>query len=295
MSIRTSISNYITEKSWTIGFSEDSVGSILSGKRPFVRWLKGSYNKGWFADPFILDANDDTVHVLVEEYVYKEKKGRISLLEVDRRTYHLKSVTPLLSLDTHLSFPAILRDESQVYIYPENGLANTLDLYKLTTGTKTKLDYVRNLAKAPFADAIISDFFGESMVFATELPNQNKNILNVYAENNGYYSKVNSIELTSNVARNAGRWFVYQGSIYRPAQDCNKRYGGAVIIQRVSQLSQYDFSFTDIARIESDNKLFTLGCHTFNMHEGLIVIDAHGYRRPKLKRFYDKLRGINEL
>ena len=292
MGLKNSISYFITEKCWTIGFVEDSIEDILSGKKPSIKWLKSSYKKGWFADPFILDVNNDEILVLVEEFLYSENKGRISLLTIDRKSYKLLAIRPLLSLNSHLSFPAIMRQENKVYVYPENGLNNTLDLYIYLDAGSQKLIYESNVMKAPLADAVITDLFRQRLMFATELPIQNKNVLNVYKPDGAQYKKVNSITLSSNVARNAGDWFEFDGTVYRPAQDCNQIYGGAVIIQRVEQTDEYTFSFKDVARIESDNKFYKLGCHTLNFYKGIAVVDAHGYRRARLKKSYDLIRGI---
>ena len=81
----------ITDWKWNIALCDTPVDELIAGKPLRARWLKHNYTDRWFADPFILYADDDEVHFLVEEYTYKDKTGRIARLVADRRTMELKS------------------------------------------------------------------------------------------------------------------------------------------------------------------------------------------------------------
>lgn len=97
-----------------------------------------------------------------------------------------------------------------------------------------------------------------------------------------------------NIARNAGDWFSLNNIIYRPAQDCNITYGGAVIIQKVEKTSEGRLKFTNGRRIESDNAEYNQGCHTFNHYNGVSVIDAKGWRSPFAHSVYEFLYNIKK-
>ena len=109
---------------------------------------------------------------------------------------------------------------------------------------------------------------------------------------------VQDVCFDSKVARNAGDVFVVDDIMYRPAQDCNKGYGNGVNIQQIDYKGG-QFCFKDVRTFFSDIPEFDMGYHTFNIMNGLIVVDAHGHRFKTgnkimmgLLSIYASLRGI---
>ena len=267
---------------WNLGFIESDLGDIVEGKDYNVRYLKHNYNDRWFADPWLLSVDDNTIKVLVEEKKYGEnQKGYISLMTVDRENYQLIDLKTALRLPSHLSFPAILRENGKVYIYPENAEGEGLALYELQD--EKFCSFVHNLSKDPLADAVITDCLGERLMFSTSLPEQNGSLISIHQidTEKGISHKIGEYLFESNIARNAGDWFEIDNRVYRPAQDCNGGYGKAVIIQKVDRNSKGEISFTDVRRLTSSHHHLDLGMHTFNSLNGLTVIDVYGYRYPK--------------
>lgn len=289
MSIKENLHNYVYEQLWTLGFIEGPVSDIIEGKPYEIHYVKGMPHDRWFADPFILDYNEQTIQVLVEEYCYKLRRGRIARLSFDRSSYRLLSYKIILDLPTHLSFPFIERKNGKVYISPENSASGCWSKYEYDVETD-QLKKVQVIAQQPLTDAIKTDIFGEDLIFSTYIPTQNGSVLTVYDANG---EKKQDIGFQTKIARNAGDWFKLGDNVYRPAQDCNGGYGCAVIIQHVcKELNQY--SFADVRRIESTNPKFTTGCHTFNNYKELIVVDVHGRRRPRVFSFVKKVKGLIE-
>lgn len=279
---------YATSNKWNIGFIEDSLDTILDPNHPVtIHWMKHKEKKSWFADPFILGIDDAHIYVLVEEFYYPIDRGRISKLTVNRNTYQLEKIDVILELPTHLSFPAIIRKDGKTYIYPENSESGKLAFYEFDT-VSNKCIPSKILCERPLTDAIITDLFGENQIISTELPNPNKNILGIYQ--NG--KKIKEFTFPENVARNAGDWFMRNGKIYRPAQDCTKTYGGAVIFQNVFKNNAGEYEFKNIRRLSSDNPIYNQGFHTFNHHQGLSVVDAKGFRFPLFNKFFFFIRKL---
>lgn len=112
------IRKYLNNQNWNIGFTEITPDKLIqSGKLPKIHWLKHQYKDRFFADPFILKADESIVEVLVEEYEFKaNSKGIIVKLVVDRNSARLINRIELLKLDTHLSYPFIERGEGYIYI-----------------------------------------------------------------------------------------------------------------------------------------------------------------------------------
>ncbi len=288
MSLRSRIIDYCIIQRWTLGFTEQPLKDIIEGAPLDVHYIKHNYYDRWFADPFILDYDEENIFVLVEEFLDKTKLGRISKLRIDRKSYSLLDITPILELDTHLSFPAIMRKEGIIYIYPENATGRGLALYEYNDKTES-CKLVKDISKEPLADAIITDVLDKTLMFTTQIPNHNGNELYIYQFKDAKPELISKARFPSNVARNAGDWFRSSDKVYRPAQDCdNDVYGSAVVIQEVD-CNDGNFCFRDIRRIESTNKNFTTGCHTFNHYNGLTVIDVHGYRHYTAAKTFKKM------
>lgn len=288
MTIRQKLRLFVTEQRWTLGFIENPIDDIVSGGALVVHYIKGQPKDRWFADPFILSHNDETIVLLVEEFLYKTRLGRIARLTIRKKDYQLISDEVVLELNSHLSFPAIKRKSGHVYIYPENAAGLGLALYEYDFQLN-QCTYIKTISPKPLADAIITDVFGEELMFTTQIPDHNGKELSVYKFSSSipFLSKVCSFE--SNIARNAGDWFKVDNTVYRPAQDCNGGYGMAVLLQKVCKESE-SFEFNTIRRIESTNPDYTTGCHTFNYYDGMCVIDVHGVKNSRASKVYRIIR-----
>ena len=272
----TSVIRHCYDNHWTLGFIEQPLSEIVTGQPFSIHYVEGMPRDRWFADPFILDYDGQTIQLLVEEFCYKIRHGRIAKLLIDRKSYRLLSYKIILDLPAqHLSFPFIERKDGKVYISPESSASCSWSRYDYDTESG-HLSKVKCISQEPLTDAIVTDLFGEELIFATHLPTQNGNVLTVY---DAAGVKKQDIEFSSRVARNAGGWFKVGEKIYRPAQDCNSGYGRAVIIQEVTREGGV-FCFKDIRRIESSNPQYNTGCHTFNNYKDLAVVDVRGWRRP---------------
>lgn len=287
MSIHKKLYRFINEQHWTLGFIEQPLKDIVEGKPFKIHYVKGMPHERWFADPFILDYDDNTISVLAEEFSYSIRRGRIALLTFDRHTYGLLNYKIILDLPTHLSFPFIQRENGKAYICPENSASGGWNRYEYNPVTNQCLNPQTVIAK-PLTDAIITDLLDKEYVFSTQIPDQNGNTLLMYSIDGTLQQE---IVFPSNVARNAGEWFCVDEKVYRPAQDCNNGYGCAVIIQEVKKTNG-SLTFTDTSRIESTHPKFTTGCHTFNHYEGLSVVDVHGWRRPRLVKWVDNTKRL---
>lgn len=274
---------FFLQHSWNIGFVEESLDSVLFyNSNLSIQWLKHDFDDRWFADPFILDVDEENVYVLVEDFLRSMDKAHISLLTVDRKDYHLKKLEVVLEESTHLSFPAITRKQDSIYIYPENGASGALKLYEFDRDTR-KFRFRKMIIDRNLADAVLFTLNDKPYLITTEGEEMNGKTLNFYLETEHGYELEHQVHFDRNIARNAGEWFTYEGKIFRPAQDCGLRYGAAMEIQ---VFNSEDFSFKTIRRFEPSSPKYNLGIHTFNHYKGLSVVDGYGYDRPLLAHLY---------
>ena len=123
------------ESIWKIGFIQNSLDDILNGKPLSFKWVKMQSDR-WWADPFILDETETEIILLVEEFKYKQKRGTIAKLAINKESMDVISDEEILVLDSHLSFPAIKRrfnsndkNNFDVFVYPENSKRGVLKEY----------------------------------------------------------------------------------------------------------------------------------------------------------------------
>lgn len=273
---------------WNLGFVTDDVADVIKSKHLNIQWMKHEYKDRWFADPYLLEVTDKQIVVLVEEFCYKIRKGRIAKLVVSRPDYVLQDMKIVLELPTHLSFPVIYEKDGQVYVMPENSKSGGINIYRYNA-EKERLDLVHEVGHLPLTDATIVKFHSdEEFVFSTKLPNPNGNELEIYPFDSDSMKmdekSLARIRFSSNIARNAGNAFYVGKQMYRPAQDCNQCYGNGLNIQQVDRVGD-TIELTTVAEFHSDNPNYGLGYHTFNMKNGLIVVDGHRLRFPRMVKF----------
>jgi len=292
MSIKSFLKNLSSER-WNIGFIDNSLQGIFDGESITVKWIKHSYNDRWFADPFILSADESHIIVLCEEFYKSKGLGRISRLCVDRKTMELQSLDVILELDTHLSFPNIQREDGKIYIYPENGKSGKLSRYIYDDDSK-KCILESVLVNDALADSSILKYKEKVYLFATPSSNGNGNVLRIYEkdEDNYTFSKYIEYPFEERIARMAGAFFTIGGRVYRPTQECNVQYGHAVTLQEVT-LQDGQWYFKEVRRLYSVHPKLNVGMHTFNVYNDLVVTDALGFDNAWIRKVLKFFKIIN--
>ena len=120
----------------------------------------------------MLSVNGNEVTLLVEDYRYKDDRGRISRIIVDMERNSIVSCKTILD-GGHYSFPAILREQGKVFFYPEQSRQGKLFEYCPKTET---CEYVETISDEPLTDAIIY----KGVVFSTRLLEPNGKTLKMF-------------------------------------------------------------------------------------------------------------------
>jgi hypothetical protein len=86
---------------------------------------------------------------------------------------------------------------------------------------------------------------------------------------------LNPLKRDVSSARPAGPPYRRRGKLYRPAQDCSTTYGGAVVINRILELSPERFREEVVCRIAPEaSGDYPDGFHTLNVLDGMCVVDG---------------------
>ena len=281
---------------YNIGFVTSKLDSIVAHGELNVHWLKHRCSSSWFADPFIINADDSYIYVLVEEWDSRKRKGHISRLLVDRGSFELVNKDIALELDTHLSFPAYYVKDEKIFIYPENCASGALYCYEYDP-IDNKCKSKSLLIDLPLTDAIIFENDHRTFLFGTKHNESagNGNRLFVFELKNGAFVQTDLIVFSDNIARMAGNMFRCAGKLYRPAQESNHSYGHSVSIQE-AWFNDSHWHFKEIKRIKSPNKKLSYGFHTFNVYGDLVAVDAFQWYHPTIRKlFVDDWGNANKL
>lgn len=281
----TGIGRYFYSEWWNIGLARLTPDELVKdGDISSFRWLEHPYRDRFFADPFILDVNGDTVDVLVEEKRF-DSNGDITHLTIDASTMKLLSRKVILDLDTHLSYPYIYRADSLIYVIPENCQSGVLKAYEYDLFADTLVN-PKIISYDGLIDATMLCLDGDyARLFAT-IPTEGDqacylSIASSPLEKYEIIKEKNPVQMGIEHSRPGGGFFYANGNLYRPTQDCKERYGESLRIMEVDNLDPYQEH--EVMHLTTPSQRFDRGIHTLNFHsKGYAVADAYGYLYPNL-------------
>lgn len=275
---------------WNIGFVEADVKDIVSSdtKQVDVHWVKHSYKDRFFADPFILSVDDKLIKVLVEDYPYYDKRGMISLLTIDRKTYTLLEKKVVLKQAFHMSYPFIMRKENgEVWVAPEASESGNLYYYTINPETQ-QLENQKVLLPEPLLDSTIVQHDGLWWLFCTKRgTDSNKDLFIYYAEQpEGPWTSLakNPMVKDAAMARPAGYLVKSGNDLYRVIQKCDKYYGEAVNVSKIARLTTEDFEEESVKELRAQKDEYSNNFHTVNGLDGITVVDGIKKQFAPLRR-----------
>ena len=246
--------------------------------------------KRYYSDPFLF-THDGRQWLFVEEYDYQTGKGIISYAAIDGNKIDLPA--PALVRPYHLSYPFVFGHRGEIYMVPETGANRCVELYRART---FPFDWVLDevlLDKVELYDGTLVWYRDNWWMFgavAHEGGSAEDELAIFYSPSlKGPWTshQLNPVKSDCRSARPAGRIIIYDGRLVRPAQDCETRYGSALVWLEVEELTPERFSEREIARWSGTSVLKAEGIHTFNRDFDLGVIDIRRklWKRPfKLPR-----------
>lgn len=257
-------------ESWNVAYRDKPIGEILKNKKDKFNIIPNSF-KYWAADPMVFEYNN-TTYIFAELYDYSLCRGTIGYIKENGGRF--TKWKQILVEDFHLSFPNVFFIGSDVYMIPESSESNQLLLYKATDFPE-KWQRVKVIESGvKWVDTVIYQTPKGYLGFTEELSNPIKDYLLTIDKKFNIVSK-EVISISSKKMRNGGRCFELNGKWVKVCQDCEEKYGGALIFrlfndaflneEKTIRIVPEDLLFTD--------KFLFDGMHTYTANNKIEVVD----------------------
>jgi hypothetical protein len=289
MGLRALMRRVVTVDEWGIGTTDleprdlicrtESAGSL--SVTPTVRWLP----KPWFAriqaDPCLVEYQG-RLFLYFEEVRVGSMTGGLRMTELPRTGAPPPRGVRMMSLEGHASYPYVFNHMDTFYCVPETGQSNRVSLYTSDAPWGPwRLERVL-MDGVSARDSTIVCFDGSWWLFCTV---DGADPRSAYADLYIWHAPdprgpwaphaLRPAKTDIHSSRPAGRPFIAEGVLYRPAQDCSPTYGSRTVVNRVLTLTPLEFAEEVCALVEPDALgLYGKGLHTISAAGGLMVVDG---------------------
>lgn len=234
----------------------------------------------FYADPFPMVYRQRTF-LFVEDYDHHVGRGVISAVEFDDSGPR-GLPTPVLSLDSHLSYPFIFEADGEIWMVPESAATNTIDLYRSISFPDEWVHERTLISGVAASDSTLFEVNGRWWMMATvrgEGASYSDSLFLWWAETlRGPWvaHRKNPVLIDIASARPAGRVVRRNGRLLRPVQDCCQGYGAALALAEVTRLDVDGFEQRVLARLRPGPHWAGRRLHTVNRAGRLECIDGSG-------------------
>jgi hypothetical protein len=275
-SLARRVADWTLDETWAIGVVDRPIASVLEDPvARDARWVeapRGSY----YADPFGLPGEPA---ILCERFDHETGRGRLVAV-VPSGTHGCGELPLDLGIRGHASFPFLATDaDGGTFCVPETEASRRLAIWRRDAagGGWRQLAVAAEGVRA--IDPTLFAWEGRWWLAYTDGDlgtSDNLCLLHAACPGGPWLPHArNPVKVDVRSSRSAGTPFVWQGSLYRPAQDCAGSYGAAVVINRVARLAPDEFAEEPAARVAPDpNGRRRDGLHTLSSWGGQTLIDG---------------------
>lgn len=227
---------------------------FVAYREPGSEWkIARTPESQWCADPFTFQDGDNN-YIFVEQYLKEKDKGCIGYFKFFDGIPINQGI--ILENSYHMSYPDVFRYKDKFYMIPETSANNTVDLYVAERFPDKWRKEITLIRGEKLVDTTVYEDKGCFFLISYKL---SCNEVRVYSLD----MEIKEVELISkkkyktNVGRPGGRIFWEDGRLLRPAQDCSRKYGEALIIYQIDYLNKAgEFVEHEVRRIEVSNFCF---------------------------------------
>ena len=225
MSIIDKVKKGFTGGDWFIAYQNVNDQEWCIAKAP---------DNQWCADPFVFEDGDDH-YIFVEQYRKDKDKGCIGYFKFVDGIPVNKGI--IIENSYHMSYPDVFKYKDHYYMIPESSANNTVDLYIADSFPDKWHKETTLIDNGKYVDSTVyQDDTGIYLISYTMTNGYDLHVFSLDMEKREL-TEISIKHYENNIARPGGRLFLKDGKIIRPAQDCSKKYGEALILYQVDSMN----------------------------------------------------------
>jgi hypothetical protein len=272
--------DWTRREEWFLGFRERRA-DVLPGENAAPWQPVAPPPDRYWADPFVFAAEGETF-VFLEQVRRARGVGELVVgrLEAGAR---LTDLEPILPASHHLSYPYVFRDGDRTFMIPESGEAGRVELWAATDLPLSWEPVASLLENVHAVDASVFRHAGLYWMWvniAAPGARRDDEVFLYFSDalESGWTRHPRSpVVSDARRARPAGRPFIHDGALIRPAQDCTGpyRYGGRVVFHAVDVLTTDDYSERQVGSLTAAwAGAGAIGAHTYTFDGAWETADA---------------------
>lgn len=240
---------------WNVGVVDRPIEDFLDAdEAPEIAWAEAPPRHSFRADPFGVAA-DGRTWILYEELDYRDARGRVVAEEWGEPGEVLRREV-VSDGEIHLAYPYLLQENGRIYCVPETSESGRVYLLRAVEFPWRWEQAAVLLEGVRAVDSTVFRHGGRWWLFAADDRSRPRHVLNAWHAETllGKWTEHarNPIKVDVRCARPAGTPFRSEGRLYRPTQSGARRYGEALVLNRIETLTPARFEETAVRRIEPD-------------------------------------------
>jgi hypothetical protein len=272
---------------WKMALRTDPAKFLSTCKSPDMggfTWVKEPPGH-FYADPFLFEKNGST-WVFFEDFLYDRNRAGIACAEV-LPGGGIGNVQSVLERPYHLSYPMVFAYDGEIFMLPETGDNNTVELYRCV-----RFPDQWKLEKTLFSGVLAWDptlwidnagfwFF----VTLIDPPAAGPQLYLFHADSltgEWQWHPANPICTDERRGRGAGALLIVDEKLIRPSQDCTLTYGYSFTWNEVTKITPEEYEERPLITVLPDWSPGLQGTHTYNRANGVEVVD--GKFRSRMSR-----------
>lgn len=243
----------------------------------------------FYADPFVIK-KENLFYVFFEHFDYK--KGKLAYYTISDNLVISEPEFLEIDISTHTSYPMIFEYQNEYYMIPEICHLNKINLYKCTNFPK-KWKFVKTLVDNVHASDTTILFKEDKIWLFSTVYSNNKNNLCIYHSNdllNQNFIEHNIVNLNyknsknDSLSRSAGRIYIENDNIIRPAQYSDRGINGeGIILYKIDNLDLNNYHEIPIDILSKNSIKNVRATHTLSICDNLKTIDGRLERNSDQK------------
>ncbi|HSI13963.1 MAG TPA: hypothetical protein VK961_18090 [Chthoniobacter sp.] len=265
---------------WHLLCAKTGAASLADPQPQTMKKIIAPPDRYW-ADPFVWQ-RDGAFFIFCEEMQFGARHGHISAVPIDGEGNVSGPAIRILDQPYHLSYPFLFEHEGELYMLPESGFANVLNLYRCVE-FPARWERARTIFEGvQYCDSTLLEHDGRWWLFATvrnprrlQLPEHDLLLFSAESPLAEHWTPHprNAIVQDFRRARPAGRIFRHDGRLIRPSQNCGDRYGGSLNLNEIVRLNADEYDERLVREVKPDGNSRQIGLHHIDWHQGVLVMD----------------------